>query len=306
MAHPDTLVFSGGGVDGLSFIGCVRWLEEAGQLDRLRTVVGCSAGSMIALMLALGMTSRDMEELALRGIEEGSLTEIDIGGIMTLMDRLGLDDGSRIIDLLRSEVKKRSGTCDDLTFLELTKLTGICLMVCVTNLEDACREILSVDTAPDLGILEAVRMSIAIPLVFQPVRWKGKTYVDGGVTEHCPTSHLYEANGATSTIAFTTGLPTLSAATASEAFEMPLDMTRYLSMLSRLMYSHYHHQPDRSSKEGARSLVRIRDVPVPSLMWQGDIQFDLGSLSLRMDSQQLASYINCGFEAARLAHANQP
>lgn len=307
--HPDTLVFSGGGIDGLSFIGCVRWLEQTGCMGRLRTAVGCSAGSIIATMLALGMTSKEMEELALRGIQDGSLREIDIGGIMTFVDRLGLDDGSRVLSLLRAEIRKRSpGGGDDMTFMELTKMTGVCLMVCVTNLEDSCREILSVDTAPDLGILEAVRMSIAIPLVFQPVRWKGKTYVDGGLTEHCPISHLYEANGATSTISFTTGLP-LKADPPVNPAPSPapsLAMTTYLSMIARLMYSHYHHHPGHQSSgrvaaaaAAPASIVHIRDVLVPSLMWRGNIDFDIGSLSFRMDSDTLTSYVQCGFQATK-------
>ena len=47
-------------------------------------------------------------------------------------------------------------------------------------------EYFSVDTHPDMKVIDAVCMSIAIPLVFECGKYNGKTYIDGGVAEEIP------------------------------------------------------------------------------------------------------------------------
>lgn len=197
----DTLVLSGGGPEGIAFIGCVSSLESAGALRRLRTVVGCSAGAIVALFVALGMTAEEMRAWMLQGVSDRSLVEVDIEGVLSIADRLGVDDGERVVEALRGAVRSKMKGAEDATFVELAKATGRGLVVCVSNLEDARQELLSVDTAPDLSVLTAVRMSISVPILFTPVRYRGRTYVDGAVFEHCPTSHIAASGAATSTLA---------------------------------------------------------------------------------------------------------
>src|SRR5437870_13873229 len=50
------LVFEGGGIKGLAYIGVLQALEEKNLLKDVKWVAGSSVGAMTALMVALGYT----------------------------------------------------------------------------------------------------------------------------------------------------------------------------------------------------------------------------------------------------------
>jgi predicted acylesterase/phospholipase RssA len=305
---PDTLIFSGGGQDGLAFIGCIRRMEESPEtLSMVKTIVGCSAGAMVGSMLAVGMDSRAMESLVLRSVDDKSFVELDIEGVFTAAERLGLDDGERVMAPLRSVVMERYGT-EDVTFIDLLKSTGKCLVICVTNLEECRQELMSVDTTPDLGILAAVRMSISFPMIFAPVRWRGRTYVDGGLSEYCPTSHLYgDSRSARSALAFHVTSPTLDKNEREKEEEEKEEeegrptLSEYVGMLVEMVRRTFvqceesnHRKCEEDDPTRPFVLLRRVEVHIPQ---GGYAAFDMPSMSLMMDEDVVSSYILRGHEA---------
>lgn len=351
---PDTLVFSGGGPDGFAFIGCLRHLEANAMMSRVRTIVGCSAGSIIALFVALGMNSIEIEAWATRGVEDRSLCDVDIEGILSLVERLGIDDGERVMASVRSVVAVRlskiaprlcaaskGAAAGDPTFLELAKATGRDLVLCVSNLEMGDRELLSVDTAPDVSVSLAVRMSISVPMLFTPVRAKLRadgptcTYVDGGLFDFCPVAHIVTSKSATATVAFRVSLGESS---ASEHNDVPLTMSTYCALIARaiLMRSSHTSHPtsctctnsgadvDACARALANSgadaggtrvlkhsknptLTRVRTVDIPSLMLQPPdvsgiaVSFDVASMSLEVNAEGIERYVRHGMACASRA-----
>ena len=59
------LVFSGGGIKGLSYIGCLRSLEENNVLPEIQCLVGTSAGSIFATCINIGYTSEELRDIVL-------------------------------------------------------------------------------------------------------------------------------------------------------------------------------------------------------------------------------------------------
>jgi predicted acylesterase/phospholipase RssA len=53
----ENLVFEGGGVKGLAYVGCITVLERLGILQNIKRVAGSSAGSIQAAFLACGSDS---------------------------------------------------------------------------------------------------------------------------------------------------------------------------------------------------------------------------------------------------------
>ena len=45
------LIFSGGGINGLSFLGCLKALEEYNIIPQINTLVGSSAGAILSLLI---------------------------------------------------------------------------------------------------------------------------------------------------------------------------------------------------------------------------------------------------------------
>lgn len=58
------LAFSGGGIRGLAYIGAFEALEGKGLTEGIRRVAGTSAGAIMAMLIATGMTSQQMRRLA--------------------------------------------------------------------------------------------------------------------------------------------------------------------------------------------------------------------------------------------------
>lgn len=57
-----SLVFEGGGVKGVAYAGAYKVLkEQTGLLDKLHWVAGSSAGAMTALLVALNLTSDEID-----------------------------------------------------------------------------------------------------------------------------------------------------------------------------------------------------------------------------------------------------
>lgn len=153
-----------------AMIGTLKALEP--RLGEVKEISGASAGSILALFLALGMSVDEILERSL---------EVDIPKFVKLslscfINKFGFVEMGPIRDLL----VKICG-CDP-TFRELkTKI-----YVSAYCLNTAQTEYFSRDTHPDMKVIDAVLMSIAIPMIFASGKYKGKTYVDGGTMEKYP------------------------------------------------------------------------------------------------------------------------
>jgi predicted acylesterase/phospholipase RssA len=76
------------------------------------------------------------------------------------------------------------------TFMELAKITGKNLVICVANLTKQKEEYMDVDSQPSLDVVKAIRMSISLPFIFTPVIYNGNTYVDGALYETLPIGYI--------------------------------------------------------------------------------------------------------------------
>src|SRR4051812_47635644 len=57
------LVFKGGGVKGIAFVGALRELEKSDHLGNVKRVGGTSAGALVGAMYALGYSIDEIETL---------------------------------------------------------------------------------------------------------------------------------------------------------------------------------------------------------------------------------------------------
>ena len=57
------LVFEGGGVKGIAYLGAQQVLEQRGLMDNVEHVGGTSAGAINAVLLALGYSHQEMHDI---------------------------------------------------------------------------------------------------------------------------------------------------------------------------------------------------------------------------------------------------
>ena len=182
----DTLVFSSGGVSGISFIGCLQALEECGELESVKTIIGSSAGSIMALLIVLSYTSEEIIQI-IRNINFSSLFHTNLSDLENIDQMLGLSHGTRLQSVIDLFIQHKLGNDKKhITFSELYEKTKIKLIISTVCLTTKNIEFFSVENSPDMEVRIAIKMSSCIPVLFSPVQWEEKLYVDGGLLGKYP------------------------------------------------------------------------------------------------------------------------
>jgi predicted acylesterase/phospholipase RssA len=153
-----------------AMIGALKSME--GKMDQVKEISGSSAGSILALFWAVGISIDDIIDASL-SIDISNFVKLNIG---SFFNKFGFVE----IDPIREKLVEICG-CDP-TFEELSKkiyISSFCLNTSRT-------EYFSKDTHPDMKVIDAVCMSIAIPLIFASSEYCGRTYIDGGTAEEYP------------------------------------------------------------------------------------------------------------------------
>jgi len=168
----DTLVLGGGGVRGLAYGSCLAQLARIG-LDfwskerTIRTICGCSIGGLVSVLIAVGVTPDEFEETA-RAQRMSDLVSVDI---RLLLSKWGLDSGDKLQEWTESMLEAKVGR-RGITLQECHALTGVRLEIAVTNLNLDRVEYISHENSPHLPVSEAVVMSMSLPPVFSPRKWR--------------------------------------------------------------------------------------------------------------------------------------
>lgn len=156
------LILSGGGALGLAHIGVLKALEPSYKFDFL---AGVSAGSIVAAGVACGMNAAQIEH----AIDQTNLFDMafDVSWKNT-----GLIAGDAIQDILDKIYGGR-------TFKDIE----VELFIGATDFSTGQRVVIT-----EGKIADAVRASLAIPVVFEPYFHKGldKYLVDGGLSQNFP------------------------------------------------------------------------------------------------------------------------
>lgn len=189
MAYPfRNLVFEGGGVKGIAYVGAMEVFEERGILSQIERVGGTSAGAINATLFALGFTSAEQEKL-LKKLDFKTFLD-DQWGIARdtkrLIERFGWYRGDTFHEWISKRVKEKLGN-EGATFNDLDAAGRPKLYVYGTNLSTHFSEVFSVEHTPTTRIADAVRISMSIPLFFAAVRnARDDVYVDGGMLDNYP------------------------------------------------------------------------------------------------------------------------
>lgn len=197
------LVLSGGGAKGAAHIGVIKYLEEAGiPIDY---IAGTSMGSIVGGMHALGYSSDEILEI-ISDVDWDNLISNKVNRLKISYENkyetrsqlltipfsvgLGSEDvkarsfknslptgvvsGDNLINLFNS---LSVGYSDSLDFHDMP-IPFLCI---ATNVLNGQADIL------DKGVFaKSIRASMAIPILFDPVRIGGQLYADGGLVKNFP------------------------------------------------------------------------------------------------------------------------
>lgn len=119
--HVTHITLSGGGLCGLSYLGCIRFLEVEHIIDNIRHVSGTSMGAFFGAAIALRIPYADLEN----DVKEFARTPLtfEVAKLLQVMSSLGVDDGNFLVRPLRKYMQRVHGV-DDISFMELSKRRG--------------------------------------------------------------------------------------------------------------------------------------------------------------------------------------
>ncbi len=162
------LALGSGSARGLAHIGVLKVLEREGI--PINAISGASMGALIGGLYAAGMPLEEMEKIALSATRRTVLTYLD-----PIPSLKGLILGKRIEEMLRSFVGHR-----DLGDLDIP------VAIVATDIRSG-EEVVFKGTG---DLVDAIRASISVPVVFVPVQVEDRILVDGGVTNPVPVNVL--------------------------------------------------------------------------------------------------------------------
>ena len=184
------LVLSGGGLAAITYFGCLKYINEHQDMrGQIKNVLGVSSGSIFSLLLILGCTLEDCKEW-LSDVKEMNLNKINLKSLVTFKTDFGLDDGEGV----KNAVKKlldRKKVNHDITFKQISQIYGKNLIICSANISKKNLFYFSVDTTPELHVIDAIKASTSIPLIFTPYVLDGEYHVDPFVYDNFPF-HFFE------------------------------------------------------------------------------------------------------------------
>lgn len=161
------LALGGGGGRGIAHIGVLEVLEREGIPFNM--IAGTSAGAAIGALLAQGKNSDYMKTLAKSWDWKHRAQAIDL-----TLPRSGFIAGRKVKEFLKNII-------GDVQFSQL-KLPFACVATDILTGEEI--------VINHGSVLEAVRASISLPIIFTVARWQDRYLVDGGLVDPVPVSVL--------------------------------------------------------------------------------------------------------------------
>lgn len=178
------VIFSGGSIRGLSYIGCLKSLEEQGILEGLTTFAGVSIGSIMATLIYLGFSSKELYQLIM-AIKLDELKNIDFDNIMDFFTNFGVDNGEKFKKFIEICIRKR-GFKHDINFQEAQNIIKKKLIIVGSCLNTQSADYFSYETTPKMKIVDAIMASISIPFYFTMKTYGEFSYGDGGLIDNFP------------------------------------------------------------------------------------------------------------------------
>jgi len=207
MAKYRNLVFKGGGVRGIAYLGALRYLYEQGMMRHVERVAGTSAGAITALGVALNPSSyEDLRRLAdsldfrkVPAEEDARMPAQTTSRILALRERYrelsvfkNLQCSMRLVqekgwyssdyfyhwlrDIIaeRFLVRKDAYTFADFRNRDIhrDRQDFLDLFITGTDITHRTARVFSFETTPDMEVALAVRISMSIPLFFEAIEYQ--------------------------------------------------------------------------------------------------------------------------------------
>ncbi len=282
------LVFKGGGVRGIAYMGALEVLDEYRIIDNIERVAGTSAGAITAAVLSLRLSIPETHELfntlELPKVPQ-SVTRpthkllpwiAEQQNAHRFVTRYGWYSSEYFYEWLIGIIEERCEGDGRATFADFKKYGFRDLYIVAANLSRQRAEVFSEQTTPHVAVADAVRMSMSIPIYFEALQFDGQSfgsgdyYVDGGLFDNFPMHIFDQPNLASRSWAFRDGInwETLGLFLYPDHYlhpdqpEYPDNVWEFLSLALRNIYHSYELASYSSSSVDKHRTIEISDCGI--------------------------------------------
>lgn len=182
----DYLVFEGGGIKGLAYIGVLEEMQKMCDISSIQGFAGTSAGSIIATFLAVGMSVEQIKTILFNN-DFSKLIPTNtwqVAIVYNIFNNYGYVDDNHFMRFLEKHLPK------DYTLKELWDERQKELIIVGSDLNTRTPVYFSYKNYPDIKISELIRISMSIPFIFKPINYKGNLFTDGGSGDNYPLDYM--------------------------------------------------------------------------------------------------------------------
>lgn len=218
------LVFEGGGVLGIAYLGGLKYLDETNRLNKIEKVAGTSIGAITACLVSFNTSYNEIKKLAdsidynklknkvslfnsrIPNEDRIKLGNIfgDINSIYRLINHYGWYSSEYFYEWIKNIIaskfdknkKKPPYTFKDWRNNDI-HIGGIPfkdLSIIGTDITNQKSVVFSYHNTPDMEVAEAILISMSVPFLFEAVKKDNKLYADGGIMRNYPIT-LYDIGG---------------------------------------------------------------------------------------------------------------
>jgi predicted acylesterase/phospholipase RssA len=205
---PRRLIFSGGGIRVISYLGVIQVLKEHGLLKHVKEFCGVSAGALVALMLALEYKLHIIENFCFQ-YDFSEVRSVEPEDTLEFLENYGVDNGEKLQTLIE-KILKHKGHKPTATFADLAAGGVKSIRMWASDIQNMRPIEFSAAKTPNIQVSFALRASMAVPFYFIPLRHPetNTLLVDGAVFDNYPISHLTDSE-AEDSLGLTFGFHTL-------------------------------------------------------------------------------------------------
>jgi NTE family protein len=197
--RPHNIVFEGGGVLGVAYIGAIEELHQRGLFEGLCCFAGTSIGAITAMICACRPNIATIRQVLLTIDIERMLDMPCLARTAyNLVVHRGLAPGNYALSWIRDILTTLCGD-PDIKLAALEDKFDTKLVICVVNITKRRLEYITGKTHPDCSVAMLGRAAMSVSGLFIPVDLfnNGDLYVDGGLLNNYPIQsfHLQTPDG---------------------------------------------------------------------------------------------------------------
>jgi len=157
-----------GGIKGISYLGVLHYLYINDKLNNVKKMFGCSTGSIIITLLSILKSPKNVF-YSLKDRNRMILST-------NILKDLNIIDTNKVFNNIFENYLPK-----DITISEFNKKYNCDVNYIVSNVTLQKSEIFNSINTPNVKVLDAIKSSCSIPILFSPIYINNYLYMDGAI-----------------------------------------------------------------------------------------------------------------------------